>query len=40
MFTKTAPVVSLDGGNCLELMTAYVSLFLYKCLIILWYIYQ
>lgn len=40
VFNKRTPVVALDGGDCFELMTAYVSLILCKHLIILWYIYQ
>lgn len=40
MFIKRTPGVTLTGGDCFELMTAYVSLALCKRLIILWYIYQ
>lgn len=40
MFKKRTPLVALNGGDCFELMRAYVSLVLCKRLIILWCIYQ
>lgn len=40
MFNQRTPAVALDGVVCFELMTAYITLVLCKCLIILWCIYQ